>query len=314
MIYEQVGTLGTDRTIQQTFGDMRVCMLAEGAGDRTSADRPSQWPGRATRVVLEVRRGGLVQRLEITRQGGGQRLSWQVGGRDRAFDAAAQAWRDRMFVVLDTTWELSSLRGDVSSLRGQISSIRGQQSSLRGEVSSLRGHVSSLGGQISSIRGQESSLQGQISSINGHLSSLHGAISSERGAISSINGSRYWASDAERANIGKRVAQHEAEIARIERAIRDYEAAAKVAAVEREIQSLDFDKKVAAVEAEIRAFDLDRKVAEVERSIATLDVDGKVAAIERQIAALDADRRGRQLEDRRDAELKQLEAAIAAIK
>ena len=45
-----------------------------------------------------------------------------------------------------------------------------------------------------------------------------------------------------------------------------------------------------------------------------LDVDGKIAAIERQIANLDADRRGRALEDRRDAALKELEAAIAAIR
>jgi hypothetical protein len=55
-------------------------------------------------------------------------------------------------------------------------------------------------------------------------------------------------------------------------------------------------------------------VAAVRRRIAELDVQGKVAAVEKQIEALDAERRGRQLEDRRDGELKQLEAAIAAIR
>ena len=62
------------------------------------------------------------------------------------------------------------------------------------------------------------------------------------------------------------------------------------------------------------AFDLDGKVAAVERRIVELDVQGKVAAIERQIAGLDAERRGREMEQRRESQLKALETAIAAIK
>jgi predicted nucleic acid-binding Zn-ribbon protein len=312
VIYEQVGTRGGDRIIQKSFGDLRLCMLAEGAADRSMTDRPSQWLSSAGRVVLEARRGNQVQRLEVTRQG--QQRTWQVNGRDRAFDQAAQAWRDRMLTVLDTTWELSSLRGEVSSLRGQISSIRGEESSLRGHISSLGGQVSSLRGQISSIRGEESSLRGEISAIRGHLSSLDGEISSQRGAISSLYGSRSGASQIERDALAARIAQYEAEIKRIEQAIREYDAAAKVAAVEREIQARDVDAKTAAIEAAIRAFNVEGKVAEVERRIAALDVDGKVAAIERQISSLDAERRVRQLEDRREAELRQLEAAITALK
>jgi len=313
VIYEQIGTRGADRVIQKRFGDLRLCMVAEDLGDRTIAPRPSQWPGRARRVVMEARRGSVVQRLEVSRQaGGGDRTSWRIGGAERPFDAVAERWRDRILAVFDTIWDLSSLRGEVSSLRGEISSIRGEQSSIRGEISSLRGQVSSMRGRISSIRGEESSLRGEISSIYGHVSSLRGAISSERGAISSLYGDRYRATDAELRQMTTRIAQHDAEIARIEKAIRDYDADAKVAAVEREIRALDADRKVAAVEAEIRTFDVESKVAAAERRIVALDVERKVAAIERQIEALDADRRGRQLEERRDLELRQLEAAIAA--
>jgi beta-lactamase regulating signal transducer with metallopeptidase domain len=314
VIYEQIGTRGADRVIQKSFGDVRLCMLAEGLGDRDNTP-PSQWLNRARRIVMEARRGNVAQRLEIGRQAdGGLRTSWRVGRADRPFDTAAEGWRDRMLAALDTIWDLSTLRGEVSSLRGQISSIRGDQSSIRGEISSLRGEVSSMRGRMSSIRGEESSLRGEISSIHGHVSSLRGAISSERGAISSINGGRYRATDAELRQMATRIAQYEAEIARIEQAVRDYGADAKVAAVEREIQALDADRKIAAIEAEIRAFDVESKVAAAERRIAALDVQGKVAAIERQIEALDAERRSRQLEERRDSALRQLEAAIAAIR
>jgi beta-lactamase regulating signal transducer with metallopeptidase domain/predicted nucleic acid-binding Zn-ribbon protein len=301
IISEQVGARNFDRVIQKTFGDTRLCMLAEGAGDWSPTELPSQWVGRARRVVLEAQRRGVVQRLEVA----GQRTSWQVGGMERAFDATAQQWRDRMLATLDTTWEISTLRGEVSSLAGEISSIRGQESSLRGEISSLQGEVSSMRGRQSSVRGDESSLRGQISSMRGHVSSLRGAISSEQGSISSLYASGYPAAQ---------VSKHEKEIARLEQEIRDYVAEAKVAAVEREIRALDADGKVAAIETEIRAFDLDGKVAAIERQIAAFDVDGKIAAIERQITALDADRRTRQLEDRRDEELKRLEAALTAIR
>lgn len=310
VVYDQVGWRDGDRIIQRMFGDLRLCMLAEGAGDRTNPERPSQWIGRARRVVMEAHRGGTVQRLEYN----GTNPSWQVGGATRDFDSAAQTWRDRMLAVLDTTWELSTLRGEVSSLRGQISSIHGQRSSLQGEISSLQGQVSSMQGRISSILGQESSLRGQISSIQGHVSSLQGAISSQQGAISSLNSSRYNADAAERTRIASRIAEHNAEIARIEREIRDYDAERRIAAVQKEIDSLDTDAKVAVIERQIRDFDLKGRVAAVQRRIADLDVEGQVARIDRQIDSLDADRRARQLEDRLDAELSRLTTAISAIR
>ena len=312
VILEQVGTSGTDRIIQKTFEDLRVCMVAEDAGAWSSSERPSQWLGRARRVVLESRRGNNVKRLEVAPYGTGQKVSWQVGGADRTFDAAAEQWRDRMLEILDTTWEVSNLRGEVSSLMGEISSIRGDESSLRGDISSLMGDVSSMRGNQSSIRGDESSLRGDISSIRGHLSSLQGSISSERGSISSLQSGGYRLDDS--ARIRDAVARHENEIARIEREIRDYNADGKVVAVERQIAALDADRKVAAIEAEIRKFDLDGKVAAIEKKIAALDVDGKITTLEKKIASLDADRRVRQLEERRDEELKRLAAAIAAIR
>jgi predicted nucleic acid-binding Zn-ribbon protein len=312
VIDEQIGIRGSDLVIQKTFGDLRLCMIAENVADPRRTLPPSQWAGLARRLVMEARRGDVVQRLETARPAaGGDTTSWSVGGKDRPFDEAARQWRDRKLAVLDTSWELSRLRGEVSSLRGRISSIRGQESSLRGEISSLRGEVSSMRGRVSAIKGEESSLRGRISSINGHVSSLRGAISSERGAISSLNAGRYRREDADNSRL---VAQHEAEITRLEQEIRSYDAPSKVAAVEREIAALDTDGKVAKIEAEIRTFDLDRRVAEVQRRIEALDVGGKVAGIERQISALDVDRRTRELENRRDAELKRLEAAIAAIR
>ncbi len=307
-IREQVGRRGNDRIILKSFGDLRVCMTAESVGD---VDRPSQWIGRARRVVLEARRGSSVQRLDISQA---SRAVWRANGQDRAFDAAAQQWRDRVLALLDTTWEIATLHGQVSSLHGEISSIHGQRSSLHGEISSLRGEVSSMRGEASSARGHESSLAGQISSIRGHLSSLHGAVSSEQGAISSLNASRDNASDAERTRIVARVAEHDAQIRKIEREIADFGADARIAAVERERKAYDADGKVTAIEARIKAFGLESKVAEVERRIQALDVVGKVAAIERQIRDLDADRRIARLEPRQHDELTRFEAAIAAIR
>jgi predicted nuclease with TOPRIM domain len=315
VIREQVGSHGTDRVIQKLFGDLRLCMVADGIGDRTANERPSQWIDRATHLVLETQRRGAVQRLEIDRPAGGvERTIWRVGGAERPLDAAAGQWRSQVLAALDTTWELSALRGQVSSLAGEVSSIHGERSSLQGEISSLHGEVSSMRGRASSVRGEESRLRGEISSIDGHLSSLRGAISSEQGAISSLNASRYDTDQSLRRTIATRIAEHGKEIERIERAIRDYNADARVAAIEKRIAALDAEGQVSAIEAGIKAFDVDGKAAAIESRIKTLDVERRVADIERQITALDADRRGRQLEQRRDEEIKRLEAAIGAIR
>jgi beta-lactamase regulating signal transducer with metallopeptidase domain len=314
VVHERVGRSGRDRVIQTTFNDLRVCMVAEDVGDLSvnATERPSQWLDRASRVVMETRRGGTVQQLEIA-QAGGRPTTWRIAGAERPVDQATQQWRAQLLAVLDTTWELSMLRGQVSSLRGDISSIEGERSSLRGEISALQGEVSSMRGHASSILGEESSLRGEISAIRGQVSSLRGEISSQRGAISSLNANRY--SDREdRQHVDALIAKHEKEIAALEQDIRDYNENARVAAVVKQINELNAAKKVAQIEAEIKAFDLERKIAEIERDIAKLDVEGKSGAIEGKIRGLDADRRGRQLEDRRATELKRLEAAISAIR
>lgn len=313
VIYDLIGTRGADRIVMKVFGDLQVCMVAEGGGDDRSLT-PSDLSGRARHTLIESRSGTAMQRLELTREGNAQRVRWSVNGVERPFDAAAQDWRERMLTVLDTTWEISTIRGQVSSLRGEISSIRGEESSLRGQISSLRGDVSSLRGRISSVRGDESSLRGEISSILGHVSSLRGQISSERGSISSLMASRYDSSDADRARLASRIREHEAEIDRLEKAIRDYGADAKIAAVERQIRDLDVEKQVEAIESQIRGLNTEGKIAEIEKLIRDLDVDGKTGAIERRIDSLNADRRARELEDRRDRELKELQAAIARIR
>jgi beta-lactamase regulating signal transducer with metallopeptidase domain len=308
-----VGTRGNHQSIQQVFDGLRLCVAADGLDDYRSS-LPSDWPLHAGRLVLDARRDTLSLRAEMTRVGGQLRTSWQVGGRERALDAAARTWIERALAVLDTTWEISQLRGEVSSLRGEISSIRGEESSLRGEISSLHGHVSSLRGEISSLRGNESSLRGEISAINGHLSSLQGEISSERGAISAINGALRQLSGAERADIESQLTAHREAIRRLEQDIRAFNVDEKVAAVEREIASRDFNREAAALQEQIRSFDLNGKVAEIERRIAALDVNGKIADLERKIQELDAGGRIQQLEARRATELKQLTAAIAALK
>jgi predicted nucleic acid-binding Zn-ribbon protein len=314
-VTEQVGRHGNDYVIEKTFGDLRACMLAEGVDDQGTADRPSQWIDRARYVVLATASAGRSQRLEVVRAPAGpERVTWTVAGVVRPPDRATEQWRSQLLAVLDTTWEVSSLRGHVSSLRGEISSIFGERSSLQGEISSLGGEVSSMRGEVSSVRGHESSLRGEISSILGHESSLRGAISSEHGAISSLNANRYAADSTERARIAKRIAEHDREIDRIEREIRDYNAAARVAAVEKEIAAYDADGKVAAIEARIKAFDLNRRIADVERRIGALEVEKRTAALDGQIEALDADRRARQLEERRTEEVKRLEGTIQGIR
>ena len=302
-IHEAIGRRQADFIIVKSFGDLRVCAMAE-ALSRDEALQPSQWAGAARRVIFETREGRETRRMEIE----GSRISWSVNGQSRAVDAAAGEWRNRLVALLDPLWQLSRLRGEVSSLRGQISSIHGERSSLRGQISSLRGQVSSMRGEISSWRGQESSLHGQISSIQGHVSSLRGLISSERGAISSLEASRRGASDAEQARIAERIRAHEARIETIQAEIASYDADAKIREVEKALAQLAVHEKVADVERRLRDFNLEQQIEAVEKLIAQLEVEKRVAGIEQRIAALEADRRSRDLEEQIEAALTRLRA------
>ena len=313
LTYEQTVSDAGDRAIVKSFGDLQLCMAAEGVPDDRS--RPSEWSERARQMVIEARHGGAVQRLESTRDAaGGQRVQWQVGAVQRPFDAAAEAWRERMLAVLDAMWDLSTLRGDVSALQGEISAVHGQESALRGQISSLAGELSTMHGRLSTIRGEESALRGEISQIRGHASALSGAISSERGAISALEAMRRAVDGTELAAMTASIRRHEAEILRLEKELRDYGADAKTAAVEQRLRAFDADRKAAAVQAEIQAFDLDAKVAAVERLIQELSVPDKVAALERKIAQLNADLRDRTLQQELTQSLQRLRELLDRLK
>jgi beta-lactamase regulating signal transducer with metallopeptidase domain/predicted nucleic acid-binding Zn-ribbon protein len=304
-LIQRVGRVGRERVAQMTFGELRVCMVTFGYDGPDDAEAPSEWIGHADRVIMETERENDVRRLEID----GGRSAWSINGRSAAVDDGVGAWRRAMLDLLDTSWEISVLRGQESSLRGEISSVQGERSSLLGEISSLRGEVSSMLGEISSLRGEESSLRGEISSIRGHESSLRGQISSERGAISSLESQR-WERGADRDAINARIRRHEDNIRDIEREIDRYDVDARVRAVEREIATLDTDRKVAAVERRIREFDVERKVEEVERELAKLNVDRQVRGIETEIRDLNVDTRVRDMSAQRDAALDRLRRVL----
>ena len=178
VIHEQIGRRGRERVIQTRFGDLRVCMVTEGfEGNRDH--RPSDWIGRSARVLMETSLPNDTRRMEIV----DGRVDWTIGGTSRPVDGAAQEWRAALLAVLDLTWDVSQLHGQVSTLRGEISTIYGQRSTLLGEISTLHGHVSTLRGEISTLRGEESTLRGEISTIRGHESTLRGQTSTERGAV-----------------------------------------------------------------------------------------------------------------------------------
>ena len=311
---ERNGTRGGgDWIIQQRFGDIRVCMLAQGlASDRD--DGPTGWVTRVPLVIVETVRGASTVHLDIRRQGNTAQTTWRVNGTERPFDATAQAWRDAALAVLEQSWGISTLRGDEASLRGDIASLRGDEASLRGDIASLQGDVASMRGDQASIRGDESSLRGDISSIQGHLSSLRGQISSEHGSISSLQASRYGQSDAERSKLAEEIRVHEKEIDRLEQEIVRYGAPAKIADVEKEIRALNADAKIAAIEEKIRTFNEHGKAAEIEKRIQELEVERKTAEIERRIQGLDVERRTRRMEDGLDEALKRLREALGAIR
>ena len=304
-IVQRIGRIGRERVAQMTFGELRVCMVTSGYDGPDDAETPSDWIGHADRVIMETERENDVRRLEID----GGRTTWFINGRTVAMDDGVGAWRRAMLDLLDTSWEISTLRGRESSLRGEISSIQGERSSLLGEISSLRGEVSSMQGEISSLRGEESSLRGEISSIRGHESSLRGQISSERGAISSLESQR-WERGADREAINVRIRRHEDNIREIEREIDRYDTDARVRAVEKEIATLDTERKVADVERRMRDFDVERKVADVERELASLNVDRRVRGIEGDIRDLEVDNRIRDMSAQREAALDRLRRVL----
>jgi phage shock protein A len=302
-VVEQIGRRGSEGVVQKSFGDLRVCMVTHGF-DGEPDDRPSRWPFRSDRVILETRTSDDVRTLYVN-QG---RVIYTVNGAAQPPDPAAREWRDDLLGLLDATWDLAQLRARMSSLRGVISSIQGVRSSLEGQISSYRGQVSSMNGAISSLRGQVSSMQGEISAIRGHESSLRGAISSERAAISTLRGMSW--ENARGIDVAGRIRRHEDNIRRLERRIRDYDADARVREVERRIDAFDVETRVAEVQRRIRDFDVEAKVARPRRLLDGLRVDDRVDRIEDEIRAMDEPARTRELEERRDDALARLKRTL----
>ncbi len=226
-IQEQIGSRGSERVIQSSYGDLRVCMVTDGF-DGGRDDRPNRWPARSDRVLLETRTPGDVRSMEVSNG----RVTYSVNGSVRQLDAAALEWRDNLIELLDATWDLGQVRGRVSSMRGEISSIYGTRSSLQGQISSYRGQVSSMKGEISSLRGAVSAMRGEISSLRGREGSSREVQDIER---------RIDAFDVE------------AKVAEVERRIREFDVEAKVAAIQKQIDELDVDDRVRVIESDIRS-------------------------------------------------------------
>ena len=307
-IFERIGVLdNAHRVALFSIDGIRLCMFAESFGPAGENAAPSQWIGKASRVILESASTSTTQRMVLARAT--PEPLWQVNGSARPVDRSANEWRERMLAVLDAMWEKAVLEGQQTSLEGEITSLQGHETSLQGEITSLQGEVTSMEGRITAIRGEETSMQGRITSIRGHETSLQGQITSAQSAITSINAGRYPAADADR-----RIADYERQIERLEREIKEYNADAKAAAIEKEIKTFDADRKVAEIEKQIAAFDLDKKVANIERRIADLKVGDKVKGIEGEIRKLDADRQGAAIEKRLAQAAVQLKATIGAIR
>jgi beta-lactamase regulating signal transducer with metallopeptidase domain len=156
-VREQVGRRGDDRIVQKTFGDLQVCMLAEDA--HSDSDRPSELPGRASRVVLETRRGTTVERQEVSLRGVARNV-WQINDRDRALDAVAETWRNRVLALLDTTWEIAIVRREAASPSG-LAVFGDRQTGLQDRMTRLQARrdadLSHLEEALRSIRRRDTS-------------------------------------------------------------------------------------------------------------------------------------------------------------
>ena len=67
-IQEQIGRRGSERVIQSSYGDLRVCMVTDGF-DGERDDKPNQWPRRSDRVILETRMPTTCERWTSTMVG-----------------------------------------------------------------------------------------------------------------------------------------------------------------------------------------------------------------------------------------------------
>jgi predicted nucleic acid-binding Zn-ribbon protein len=301
-------------SIADTVGDVRFCFWTDD-GSSTLSARPSEVVRGTGQFLLEtILNSGPSLRMSRMADNGG-RVVWHVNGTERPLDRAAEMWRDRLLEVVDTTYEIFSLKGQVASLEGAIAATRGQRASLQGEIASLRGQVASFQGEIASVEGQRAALKGRIASLQGELVSTRVSISAERSAIANLSSARrVMSSVAGRDQIDAEIAAREERVRALDAQALSFDTNTKIKAIEQDIIAMDADSRIADLRREIEAFDLPGKIAEVERRIQALNVDTKVTDLERQIRDLNADMRLPQLRTRRATAIERLETAIRAIK
>jgi beta-lactamase regulating signal transducer with metallopeptidase domain len=286
---ERYGTSDGDRVIQTRVDGMPVCLRAHGPVEFGEGDASIASIGQGGWVILAARSDDGLLELEML-----------PGEGDFIHRLSIDGSRQESFGAAERQWRDAML---------QVMADRWQVARLRGEVSSLRG-------RISSIRGQESSLRGRISSLNARISSLRSA-------------RRATESEDTRARLDTEIRDVEADIARVESEIAEWDAAARVVEMEAEIAAYDADARIAEVareldedgtlrrireiEDEIAAYDADARVREVEREIVEMEVDERILEIEAEIEALDAERRIERLEAPMEAHVDALRDATTRV-
>jgi hypothetical protein len=135
VVTERVVSNGYTRAIQKSFGDLRLCLVAEALAG-PDPDRPSAMHAQGKRAVLEVHYDGTVQQLETATAAAGPVTAWRVDGVNGPVDRDVDAWRQHVLAVLDSTWALATLRGEAQTLEARIALARTVESDSR--VAALR--------------------------------------------------------------------------------------------------------------------------------------------------------------------------------
>jgi hypothetical protein len=140
---EVVAASGFTRAFERKFGDLTLCLLVEEVSGPTRG-LPSAMLGKSERAALEVRSGALRQRLDIARAGGDRMPTrFLASGSPKPIDDAVLRWQRQTVNVLDLTWQLAHLRGDVQTLNAKLEAVpdgpahQAGRDALEGELRAL---------------------------------------------------------------------------------------------------------------------------------------------------------------------------------
>jgi hypothetical protein len=304
---------GASTTIADAFGGIRFCFWSDDA-ETVSARRPSEVVRGTGRFVLEMdAEGGPALRMMRSQAGGG--LVWYVNATARPIDRAAENWRDQLLEVVDASYDIFLLQGQVARLRGAVAAKYGQRATLQGDRASLQGQVASMRGQIAAIQGRRSGLLGRIASLRVEFESIQGDIAMERASIARLTSARpALTSQAGRTVIDAEIASHEDRIRDLQGHSLDLNTNTRIQAVERDIAALDTDARMSEIQRQIDTFGLPTRLAEVDSRIQALHADEEVAGLEGQIQDLNAAARVSELQAHRSMAVERLREAARAIK